>query len=132
MLDNIRKIDPSALPMKVRQIVRSSRGKAAPGGHVQGSDFYITAGMEEAIRHGVFMMLPRQPRLIRYDFEKESANLFSQSSAGSMKAVAKKRMHGGDARRGTFRRRSRMAVRSAIPRSLWPVSLFEDVRRNLF
>ena len=54
MLDNIRKVDPSALPMKVRQMKKLAR-KSGVG---KGFNFYITAGMEEAIRQGALMMLP--------------------------------------------------------------------------
>lgn len=54
MLDNIRQVDPSALPMKVRQMKKLAR-KSGVG---KGFNFYITAGMEEAIRQGALMMLP--------------------------------------------------------------------------
>ena len=54
MLDNIRKVDPSALPMKVRHMKKLAR-KSGVG---KGYSFYITAGMEEAIRQGALMMLP--------------------------------------------------------------------------
>ena len=54
MLDNIRKVDPSALPMKVRQMKKLAR-KSGVG---KGFNFYITAGMEEAIRQGALMMMP--------------------------------------------------------------------------
>ena len=54
MLDNIRKVDPSSLPMKVRQMKKLAR-KSGVG---KGFNSYITAGMEEAIRQGALMMLP--------------------------------------------------------------------------
>ena len=54
MLDNIRQVDPSALPMKVRQMKKLAR-KSGAG---KGFNFYIIAGMEEAIRQGALMMLP--------------------------------------------------------------------------
>ena len=54
MLDNIRKVDPSALPMKVRNMKKLAR-KSGVG---KGFNFYITAGMEEAIRQGALVVLP--------------------------------------------------------------------------
>ena len=54
MLDNIRQVDSDALPMKVRQMKKLAR-KSGVG---KGFSFYITAGMEEAIRQGALMLLP--------------------------------------------------------------------------
>ena len=54
MLDNIRNVDSDALPMKVRQMRKIAR-KSGIG---RGYRFRVTAGMEEAVRQGVLIMLP--------------------------------------------------------------------------
>lgn len=54
LMDNIRQVDPGSLPMKVRQLKKLARKSGIGKGYA----LYISAGIEEAIRQGAFVILP--------------------------------------------------------------------------